>query len=89
MAISNIFEFIFIEIILDQNNIVVSIVYRPNSYQKADIDIFMHTMNGLQYLLGCEHKDVYKMGDMNIDLLNFTSHNKTGEYLENILTFCF
>ena len=81
----NIFESIFIEIIIDRKNIIVGTVYRPNSYPKADIDVFMHTMNELQHLLGCEHKEVYIMGDMNIDLLNFTSHKKTGEYLENIL----
>jgi len=84
--IPNIFESIFIEIIIDRKNIIVGTVYRPNSYPKADIDVFMHTMNELQHLLGCEHKEVYIMGDMNIDLLNFTSHKKTGEYLENILT---
>jgi len=65
---------LFIEIIIDRKNIIVGTVYRPNSYPKADIDVFMHTMNELQHLLGCEHKEVYIMGDMNIDLLNFTSH---------------
>ena len=43
-------------------------------------------MNDLQDVLGRENKDAYIIGDMNIDLLNFSNHRKTGDYLENIFS---
>jgi len=84
--IPNVFESIFIEILLDRKNIVIGTVYRPNSYPNADINIFIHTMNELQYLLANENKEIFIMGDMNIDLLKFSSHEKTGDYLENVFS---
>ena len=75
-----------IEIILNKKNIIIGTIYRPNTLPKADVDIFSHTMNDLQDVLGRENKDAYIIGDMNIDLLNFSNHRKTGDYLENILS---
>ena len=49
----------------------------------------MLNMLELQNLLSSENKDVYIMGDMNIDLLKFKEHRKTGEYLENLFSSCF
>jgi hypothetical protein len=46
-------------------------------------------MNELQHLLSNENKDAYVMGDMNIDLLKFSTHGKTCEYLENIFSNSF
>ena len=43
----------------------------------------------LQDLLGKEHKDIYIMEDMNIDLLKFSEHGKTAEYLDNIFSQSF
>ena len=84
--IPHVFESKFIELTFDNKRIIIGTVYRPNSFPKADIDIFMHTMNELQQLLGNEHKDIYIIGDMNIDLLKFSDHVKTGEYLDNIFS---
>ncbi len=64
---------------------IVGTVYRPNTFPKADIEVFTHTMNELQQLLGIENKAVYIMGDMNIDLLKISNHAKTGEYFDNML----
>jgi len=46
--IPNIFEPILLEL---------NIVYRPNSYPNADLDIFIQTMNDLKQLLAAENKD--------------------------------
>ena len=46
-------------------------------------------MNGLLELLAGENKEIYIMGDMNIDLLKLNEHWKTGEYVENIFTHGF
>ncbi len=40
-------------------------------------------MEELQTLINGENKDVIIMGDMNINLINFTQHRKTNEFLEN------
>ena len=81
--IPNIFESIFIELKLNKKRIIIGTVYRPNTYPKADIDIFMHTMLELQNIISRENKEVYILGDVNMDLLKFANHSKTGEYLEN------
>ena len=69
-----------------QKKIIIGNIYRPNTYPNSDLDICMHTMNELQNILAGEHKDTFIIGDMNIDLLKFPNHNKTGEYMENIFT---
>ena len=43
----------------------------------------MHTMLELQNIISRENKEVYILGDINMDLLKFANHSKTGEYLEN------
>ena len=82
--IPHIFESIFIETHINNKTIIVGTIYRPNTPPKADIEIFTHTMIELLNQLKNENKDIYLMGDMNIDLLQFSSHAKTDEYLENI-----
>lgn len=79
----NIFESIFLEVTVAKKHIIIGTVYRPNTFPKADLDIFMHTMHELQNLLTGENKDIYIIGDMNINLLKFSDHIKTGEYLED------
>jgi exonuclease III len=84
--IPNVFESIFIEIQINNKSIIIGNVYRPNTSPKADMDIFMHSMQELQNKLNAENKEVLIMGDMNIDLLKFETHSKTKEYLENIFS---
>ena len=38
-------------------------------HQKADLDIFTHTIHELQQQLNDDNKETYIMGDMNIDLI--------------------
>ena len=87
--IPNIFESIFIELIFGKKSIIVGTVYRPNSYPMADLDVFVHNMYDIQNLLNYEKKDVYIMGDINIDLLKFKEHKNTGEYVDNIFSHGF
>ena len=82
--IPNVFESIFVEMQIAKKQVIIGVVYRPNTYPYADLQLFMDTMNQIQSKLSSENKDVYIMGDMNIDFLKFNSHPKTGEYLENI-----
>ena len=81
--IPNIFEYIFIEIQSNNKNILTGTIYRPNTPPKADIDIFMHNIRQLQTTLSDENENVIMMGDINIDLLKFSTHNKTNEFMDN------
>ena len=89
LFIPHVFESIFIELTFGGKHVIIGNIYRPNTYPQADIDIFINTMNDLQLLLAAENKDSYIMGDMNLDLLKFSNHQKTGDYLENIFTHGF
>ena len=84
LFIPHVFESIFIELTFRGKQVIIGNIYRPNTYPQADIDIFINTMNDLQQLLAAEHKESYIMGDMNLDLLKFSNHQKTADYLENI-----
>ena len=66
-------EDIFIEIINSKSkNIIVGTIYRPPN---SEIDLFLHDIDeGLHKILQ-ENKNVYLMGDYNIDLLTTTQHN--------------
>jgi len=84
--IPNVFESLFVELKIGKKNIIIGTIYRPNTYPLANLDIFLQNMSDLQNILSSENKDVYIMGDMNIDLLKFHDHIKTGDYLENIFS---
>ena len=77
---------IFVEIYINKKLFIIGTIYRPNTPPKADLDIFMHTIMELLTLLNKEHKDIFLLGDINIDLLKYSDHLKTNEYLENIFS---
>ena len=85
--IPHIFESLFIEIINSVGkNIIVGVVYRPNSGPHADLDIFSYTMHSIMDTIQHENKLSIIMGDINIDLLKCDSHIKTSEYIDNLFT---
>ena len=67
-----------------QKPTIVSCVYRPPN---TDISCFVDKMNSILELLESERKELYFMGDFNIDLLNYGSHNKTSDFLETMFSF--
>ena len=64
--------------------IVITCIYRPPS---SDIPCFIEKMNSVLELLDSERKEIYIMGDFNIDLLNCASHDKTKDFLEKMFSF--
>ena len=81
--IPHIFESIFVEIHLNKKSVLVGTIYRPNTPPKADMDIFTFTLHELQMTINQENKDVFILGDINIDILKFQNHHKSNEYLYN------
>ena len=83
--IPHIFESIFIEIIPKfGKHTIIGVVYRPNSFPRADIDIFNSTLLEVLEHVTSENKIGILMGDMNIDLLKYGSHDKTDNYIDGI-----
>ena len=60
-------------------------IYRPNTAHSADIDIFMKTLYDTNDIILVENKTYVLMGDFNIDLIKYNQHQKTTEFLDNLL----
>lgn len=78
----NICESLFIEILLtNARNIIVGIIYRdPNK----PICEFTNHINECLEEISSEHKNVYIMGDYNINLLNYNSIKCINDFLNTI-----
>ena len=73
ISVSNphIVESIFIEIIdPTETNIVINMIYRPNTEILADIDVFSSTLFDIMDILNTENKLCDIMNDTNSNLLN-------------------
>lgn len=85
-CISNNYEMLFIEISLNDKSIIVACIYRPPN---TDISDFTSRINDILEILEDEKKEIYLLGDFNIDLLNSGSHHKTNEFLNMMYSFHF
>ena len=87
--IPHVLESVFIEVISNSkacNNSIIGTIYRPNTQPKADLEIFTSTLYDLMDIINNEKKSCVIMGDFNIDLLKYSSHAKTNDYVDNIFT---
>lgn len=85
--IAHVIETIFVEIQLPhKKNIVIGNIYRPNTQPKADINTFCNKLFEIINIINNENKTIILMGDFNIDLLKSDSHNKTAEYVQDIIS---
>ena len=67
-------------------DIVCGVIYRhPN----GDIQNFMEYLNKITDKIHREHKYCIMMGDFNLDLLKFESHQDTDNFLNTLNLFCF
>ena len=76
-------ESVFIEVLskFDKNTIIGCIYKHPNLAIQEFMDTFLQPLlDNLSY----ENKNVILMGDFNIDLLHYESHNQTREFLDKI-----
>ena len=64
--------------------IIVGVVYRPNTQPLANLDFFIEKILEIHEILLSENKIAYLMGDYNINLLNFSTHIKTNDFLDNV-----
>ena len=78
------YEMICVEITKKPKPIVVACVYRPPN---SDISCFNEKIQSVLEILESEKKDIYILGDFNINLLNYGIHNKTNEFLNTMFSF--
>ena len=83
--IPNVFESLFVQYkSAHGKEHIVGVIYRPNTAPKANIDVFTTTMISILDILNRENRESVIMGDMNIDLLKYETHDKTETYLDEI-----
>ncbi len=63
---------------------IIGIVYRPNSLPRASIDKFTESIGLINDIISQENKMAIVMGDFNIDLLKYDSHQKTRLFVDNM-----
>ena len=85
--IPHVIETLFIEVKVNQTkSIILGVINRPNSQPRADMEIFTTKLADITTKINSENKESYIMGDFNIDLLKFQSHEKTKYFIESMLT---
>jgi len=67
-------------------NTIIGVIYRPNTQHDADIDIFCTFLFDIIDIITNEKNRCMLMGDCNIDLLKYNSHDKTTEYVDNLFS---
>ena len=77
-------EMIFVEITVSNKTIIAACIYRPPN---SDITVFTSSLKGILEVLEDEKKEIYLMGDFNIDLLHSSSHKRTNEFLDMLYSF--
>jgi len=85
--IPNVYESLFIETLPSHGkHSIVGVVYRPNTFPLADVDVFTTTLLEVLDQINDEHKIGVIMGDMNIDMLKYGSNDKTDLYVDGIFS---
>ena len=85
-----IFESLFIEIdkhvFRQQSNIILGVSYRPPN---TDINSFNETLSTILEKLKVEDEIFNLMGDYNINLLNYSSHSLTSDFVDLMHSYSF
>ena len=83
---TNDFECLWVEIHRKSRNVVCAVIYRhPN----GDLDKFINYFYAALDKISNESKLCSIMGDFNLNLLNFESHNPTGDFINTLTSYCF
>ena len=83
LNIANQLEFTFVEIINSRkSNIIVGWLYKHPSMDVSDFN--KNYLDTLLDKLSKQNKQVFLLGDFNINLLNYNDHQPTNEYLDSL-----
>ena len=70
----------------NNKNIIIGVIYRPPN---TDLGTFTQKLNDILNHIKSEKKQVYLMGDFNINILESSSHVPTAEFIETIYSHSF
>ena len=85
--IAHVYESLFVELTPKGGKpIIVGVIYRPNTFPLADINKFNNSLLGVMDQINFENKKGVIMGDMNIDMLKYGSHDLTDTYVDGIFS---
>ena len=82
--ILHVLESLFIEIQINAKK-YRNWCHLPNT-PLADTDLFVDKLSKITSKISAENKDVYIMGDVNIDLLKYGTHHKTNDFINSMIT---
>ena len=90
VVFNNLFESVFIEIpntvFNTGKNIIVGVIYRPPG---TDMDMFNNELSNHLESIKSENKLCYLLGDYNINILNYESHEPTAYFVNSMYSFGF
>ena len=85
--IPHVFESLFVELQpTNGKHTIIGVIYRPNTFPLADVDIFTTTLLDVMDQINHENKKGIIMGDMNIDMLKYGTHDRTETYVDGIFS---
>ena len=75
------YESLFVELVSENKKFVVFLCkfYRASN---TDLDAFLSKLNNTFEILNKSNRELYIMGDFNINLLNTNSHEKSNDFVE-------
>ena len=80
--IPHVYESLFIELLpKNGKHTIIGVIYRPNTFPRANIDVFTTTLLGVMDEINGENKKAVVLGDMNINMLNNCSHDQTDMWI--------
>ena len=87
----NVFESLFIKLKIKKNKFkVIGNVYRPNTAPQADLPYFISAVDEILNKVSTDARfkncEIDLIGDMNLDLLKYNTHDHTSQYLECLLS---
>ena len=93
--IDKVVETLFVEISLPKSkSIIVGSVYRPNSKhtsltEKNQFSIFLETLSNLLAETTESRKEIFILGDFNLDALKYNSDDFVTDYIDNLFSYGF
>ena len=85
--IPNVYESLFVETLpKGGKHTIIGVIYRPNTFPLADVDVFTTTLLDVLDQINAENKKCVVMGDMNIDMLKYGTNETTNIYVDGIIS---
>ena len=70
-----------------KSNIIVGVIYRHPSMDLTDFNC--NYLNKLLENISKEHKSIFLLGDLNVNLLNYNEHSQRNEFLDSLASNLF